>query len=407
MKKIITIFLMIFIILQISISESKAISPSSNEIYEGIDVSSWQGNINFSNVANDGIRVVYIKATQGTNYISPNFESSYKNAKANGLKVGFYHYVMARSVLEAEAEAQYFASKISGKEIDCKLAMDFEEFGSLSKEQINTIGLAFMRRLEQITGKPVIIYSNTYTARTIWDGEILNYPLWVAEYGVSEPGNNGKWSTYVGWQYTDMGVVNGINGYVDRNRFTEDIFINGSGGNSETLPSIDMPTNGYKTIRVVRGDTLSQIAIDYGTTVQELVRINNIQNPNLIYAGTTLQVPITSSGSGGDNPSGEIVYIVKRGDTLSQIAQNYGTTVNSIARRNGIRNVNLIYVGQRLLISSAMENELGHIYYRVVRGDTLYSIARRYNTTIANIVMLNRIQNPNLIYPGQCLRLSR
>ena len=121
-----------------------------------------------------------------------------------------------------------------------------------------------------------------------------------------------------------------------------------------------------------------------------------------------MKIPITSSGSGGDDPIHQMVYIVKRGDTLSQIALRYKTTVASIARINGIKNVNLIYVGQRLIIrTQGMENDLGHRCYMVVRGDTLYTISRRYNTTVSNIVMLNRIQNPNLIYPGQCLRLQK
>lgn len=409
MKKIITIILMTLIIIQVTMIEAKAIEPSSNITYEGIDVSNWQGNINFKEVANSGIKVVYIKATQGTNYISPTFESSYINAKANGLKIGFYHYVTARSIQEAEAEANFFASRISGKEIDCRLAMDFEQFGNLGTEEINTIGLAFLRRLEQITNKKLVVYSNTYAARTIWNGDILNYPLWVAEYGVQRPGNNGKWNTYVGWQYTDEGIISGIDGYVDRNIFTEDILLNGSSGGSEEIPGVEIkPAKMYQTITIIRGDTLSQIARIYGTTVGELVRINNIQNPNLIYAGESLIVPITTSGSGGDKPQEQIVYIVKRGDTLSKIAARYGTTVNQIAKMNGIKNVNLIYVGQRLIINEEIMDEgAGHTCYRVVSGDTLYSIARRYNTTISNIVMLNRIANPNLIYPGQCLRLRQ
>lgn len=408
MKKILTIILMIIVVLQISISKVQAIEPQSNEIYEGIDVSKWQGNIDFKEVSNSGIQIVYIKATEGTTYVSPTFESSYQNAKANGLKIGFYHYVTARSEDEARAEAQFFASKIQGKEVDCKLAMDFEEFGNLNNDEINAIGLAFIKRLQELTQKPVVVYSNTYTARTIWNGEILNYPLWVAEYGVSKPQNNGKWSTYVGWQYTDIGEVNGINGYVDRDKFTKEIFINEEDKSSETLPNVEMPSTNYVTITIVRGDTLSSIANNYGTTVQELVSINNISNPNLIYAGNTLKVPSTTSGGAGNDPLGEIVYIVKKGDTLSKIALNYDTSVTKIATENGIQNPNLIYPGQRLIIKTqSMGTELGHMCYRVVSGDTLYSIARRYNTTIANIVMLNRIQNPNLIYPGQCLKLRK
>ena len=182
MKKLLTIILMIIIVLQISISKVEAIEPASSEIYEGIDVSNWQGNINFTEVANSGIQVVYIKATQGTTYVSPTFEQSYQNAKANGLKIGFYHYVTARSEEEARLEAQFFASKIAGKEIDCRLAMDFEEFGNLNNDEINAIGLAFIRKLEELTQKPVVVYSNAYTARTVWNVEIASHPLWVAEY---------------------------------------------------------------------------------------------------------------------------------------------------------------------------------------------------------------------------------
>ena len=99
-----------FFIISTSVS-SLAFGPSSSTIYQGIDVSSWQGNINFAQVKNAGIDIVYIKSSEGVSYIDPYFERNYQNAKANGLKVGFYHYVTARTVEEARNQANFFAKE--------------------------------------------------------------------------------------------------------------------------------------------------------------------------------------------------------------------------------------------------------------------------------------------------------
>lgn len=411
-KKISLLFLSSMIIVcYILPTKVFAFGPSSNIIYQGIDVSGYQGNINFREVKEAGIDIVYIKSSEGSNYIDSHFERNYEQARVNGLKIGFYHYVTARTEEQARRQAQFFVSVISGKVVDCKLAMDFESFGSLSREKINRIGLVFLQTVEQLSGKEVILYSNAYTANNIWRGELTNYPLWVAQYGVNEPQNNGTWDSWAGWQYTDMGEVNGISTYVDRNRFTQEVLLDdtaivppveqpedpdqgeGEGGNEQ-------PTTNTMEITIQWGDTLSELAIQYHTTVAELVRLNDIQNPNLIYAGETLIVPSANEQTGQSQ-----VYTVKRGDTLSEIAMKYGTTVQAIAQDNNISNVNLIYPGQRLVIRDTCRYDCGHRIYTVKPGDSLWTIARRYNTTIANIVRLNRIQNPRLIYPGQIFRI--
>ena len=389
-----------------------AFGPSETELYAGIDVSGWQGTIDYTQVKQAGIEVVYMKASEGTTFIDPYFNQNYTNAKANGLKVGFYHYVRARSVEQAITEANFFASVIAGKSPDCRLAMDFENFGNLSNEEINQIGLAFLRTLESVTKKEVVVYSNTYSARTKFSGEITNYPLWVAQYEEPEPTPNGNWDTWIGWQYTDQGDVAGIQGYVDRDKFTKDIFL---GDNSEIpapQPTPDPPTppvtEGTTTIIIQRGDTLSGLALRYHTTVSKLVELNQIANPNLIYAGNTLIVPTSSSGSGnangGDNTCSDEVYIVRSGDTLSGIAAQYHTTVTALANLNHISNVNLIYTGQRLFIPTN-RYDMSHTLYQVRWGDTLWGISRRYGVSIATIVRLNRIANPNLIYAGSILRI--
>lgn len=409
-KRIFKIFVSLLIILvapmYILITPVCAFSPSGDVIYQGIDVSGWQGNINYAEVKNSGIEIVYMKSSEGTSFVDPYFNQNYTNAKANGLKVGFYHYLIARSNEEAIEEARFFVSVISGKEPNCRLAMDFESFGNLSVEEINQIGITFVRTVENLSGKEVIIYSNTNDAINVFSGELTNYPLWVAQYEVEQPTPNGKWSTWAGWQYTDMGEVSGISGYVDRNKFTEQVLLNTSG----TIPLPDNTNKpvagGTTTITVQRGDTLSRIALEYNTTVARLVELNNIANPNLIYAGQTLIVPSgeTPQDTDGNSTSGQTIYIVKAGDTLNQIAASFGTTARAIAVENNIRNINLIYIGQRLIIPTN-RYDLNHTLYKIRWGDTLYSISRRYGVPIATIVRLNRIQNPNLIYAGQTIRI--
>lgn len=396
-----------FFIISTSVS-SIAFGPSSSTIYQGIDVSSWQGNINFAQVKNAGIDIAYIKSSEGVSYIDPYFGRNYQNAKANGLKVGFYHYVTARTVEEARNQANFFAKVISGKEPDCKLAMDFESFGNLSVNQINEISKVFLETLQNATNKEVLIYSNSYTARTILSSDLAIYPLWVANYGVSEPGGNDKWNTWVGWQYTSTGRVTGISGNVDRDKFTDGVLLS----NTSPIPTPDSPStpeepieNGTIIYTVKSGDTLSKIAREYGTTVNNIVSLNpSITNPNLIYPGEQFTISINNNTS-----SSSLVYTVVKGDTLSEIAVRYDTTVSKLVIDNNISNPNLIYPGQRLVIykgnTTNLGNECGKVLYTIKRGDTLSEIATRYDTTVNEIATLNNISNPNLIYAGNIIRV--
>ncbi len=402
------LFLTLFFIFSFFIP-SFAFGPSSNQIYQGIDVSNWQGNINFTAVKNSGINIVYIKSSEGRSFIDPYFETNYTNAKANGLKVGFYHYVTARTIQQAREQALFFARVIANKEVDCRLAMDFEDFGNLSINQINEISKVFLETLKNITGSEVVIYSNSYSARTIFDSSLTKYPLWVANYGVSSPGPNGKWQTWVGWQFTSTGTVNGISGYVDKNQFTDGIFMN----TPHKLPTPTNSDNSYSENTIVytvkSGDTLSKIALNYGTSVADIVALNPIiKNPNLIYPGQQFTI-ITNTSISGNLASTYLTYTVKRGDTLSAIALKYNTTVSNLVGINKIKNPNLIYPNQKLLIntenSMAGQNSCGKILYKIKYGDTLSQLAITYNSSISEIAMLNNISNPNLIYAGNWIRI--
>ena len=215
-----------------------ALEPASQPVYEGIDVSTYQGNIDFARVKKAGIEIVYIKSSEGTYLVDPQFRNNYNKAKENGLKVGFYHYVRAKNTQQAIAEAEFFHSVIKGTQPDCRLAMDFESLGELSKEAVNEISFAFLQRVQELTKKEMVIYSDAYNARTKFSVELAQqYPLWIAQYGVSVPSSNVNWGSWIGFQYTDVGEVDGINGYVDRDKYTKEIFLS----STERIPEKENP----------------------------------------------------------------------------------------------------------------------------------------------------------------------
>lgn len=256
-----------------------------------------------------------------------------------------------------------------------------------------------MEETERLSGLKTVIYSSAYTARAIWDETMAEeYPIWVAEYGPSEP-EDGQWDKWVGFQYSNTGRVDGINGNVDLDYFTEDILLEASGEIPHPdEPKPDNPSKQYIYVRVERGDTLYKLAKKYDTTVQSIVSLNNLSNPDVIIVGERLRIEAS-----GDIPEGAVYYVVQRGDTLYKIARRYNTSVEEIAELNNLSNPDLIYAGQRLLVrSGTLVRE-----YTVKRGDTLGKIAARFNTTVSRLAAINKITNVNLIYPGMTIILSQ
>ena len=348
MNKKLILFICLFItcILVSSFGKVLAFPASSDEIFDGIDVSEWQGNIDFAEVKASGIDIVYIKSSEGTRYIDPFFRTNYESAVKNDINIGFYHFLTARNVEEAIAQAHFFASVVNGLDSDCRLAMDFEVFDGLSIQEINDISFAFLNEIERLTGKEAVVYSDAFNARNTFSRELASsFPIWVAEYGLNEP-EDGNWSSWIGFQYTNRGRIVGISTFVDRDFFTPDIFLSDS--TKITVPDSNAPSVNTDFVIVRRGDTLSQIALRYNTSYQYLAKINNIRNPNLIFVGERIYVPSLDNSNLGD--TSHILYIVKRGNTLSQISRLYGVSINSIAELNDIRNPNLIFAGEILRI---------------------------------------------------------
>ncbi len=385
--KHVTAFLLAFIMLFYSVPN--LLASDNLEILQGIDVSEWQGYIDFNAVKESGIDVVYIRAGEGSDYTDAYFQTNYDNAVAAGLRVGFYHYMTATSTDEAVQQAFFFYSLIQDKRIDCYPAMDYESFSGLDNGSINAVAITYLQTLESLLGYTPAVYSDASNVDTLWDASLAAYPLWIADYSVSTPQNTGYWSTWSGFQYSDTGNIAGISGNVDMNQFQSSIFV----GNVTPTPDIS-DNSGSSTVYVVQsGDTLYSIALRYGTSVSELVALNNIANPNLIYVGQVLYLPSDSASSGN-------IYVVQRGNTLWGIARTYGTTVNALVSLNGISNPNLIYVGQVLYLPGS-NGQL--IAYVIQRGDTLSAIALRFQTTVSTLASINHIANPDLIYAGDTI----
>ncbi|MDC2841279.1 LysM peptidoglycan-binding domain-containing protein [Limosilactobacillus mucosae] len=182
-------------------------------------------------------------------------------------------------------------------------------------------------------------------------------------------------------------------------------------------------SNGYYTVQ--SGDTLSGIALKFSTTSSKLAQLNSISNPNLIYVGQRLLVNQNSSSNSSSSSQSSSAatntdasaasYTVKSGDTLSTIASQHNTTVNQIVSLNQLSNPNLIYVGQVLKLKNSQTTDSSSSTstaattdgtYTVKAGDTLSGIASRFSTSSSTLASLNSISNPNLIYVGQVLKVS-
>lgn len=337
---------------------------------KGIDVSKWQGNIDWKKVKAAGIDFAMVRLGFGSSNgksckMDSCFEKNVSNAMAAGIDVGCYFYSYATSADAAKREAEYVVSVLNKYKgvFTYPVAFDLEDKSQvgLGKDVLTNMVIAFGNVIEK-AGFYCSLYSNlNWLNNYLDDSRLTRFDHWLAQWS-STPTYRGAFGM---WQNSSSGTVNGISGRVDTNFAYKDYpsiikngKLNGFAGSTQkpispadSKPQATPKPAADKIYVVKKGDTLSGIAEKYGTTYQKLATYNGIANPNVIRVGQKIKIPENPSPSqGGASAKPETVYTVKKGDTLSAIALKYGTTYQKLAEYNGIKNPNIISVGQKIRI---------------------------------------------------------
>lgn len=230
--------LLLTVVAGISCAQVTVNGSSANLIYDGIDVSSYQKDIDWSATAKDkNIKFVYVKATEGATYRSRHYQYNIENARQYGIHVGAYHFF--RPNVPVEKQFRNFTSVVKKEDQDLIPLIDVEVRGNnLTVKALVDSVLAFADKLEDYYGCKPMIYTGHAFYNSYLSGKIPGYPLFIARYSKVEPRLTGG-ANWVLWQFSEKGVIAGIDHAVDLCRFNKgcglkDILISGRKVRSRT-----------------------------------------------------------------------------------------------------------------------------------------------------------------------------
>lgn len=318
--------------------------------FRGIDVSHWQGAIDWTRVKAAGIQFAIIKSGGSDDgfYTDPRWEENYRNAKANGVAVGAYYFVGpgCTSAADGKADAERFLAQLKGKQLEYPVFIDLEATAPSAKAGATEATIAFCQALEA-AGYFAGIYSSTDSGfrERLDDSKLTPFTHWVAQYASK--------CTYCGaygiWQYSSTGSVNGVSGNVDMDisyiDYPSTIKTGGFNGFDKSAASASTSTTTMK--KSVDEIAAEVIAGKWGNGSDRKSRLTAAG-----YDYTTVQAKVNEKFGASQKKSNATYYTVQRGDTLSGIAKKYGTTVSAIQKLNFslIKNVNLIQVGWQIRV---------------------------------------------------------
>ena len=313
-----------------------------------IDVSTWNGNIDWDKVYKSGVRYAMIRSSFGVenpNQVDNKFVRNITNAQRAGVKCGIYHYSYAKSAAEAKKEAEFCLKTIKGYKLDLPVAFDIEDSSQthLGKDTLTSIVIAFCDRIKSAGYRPMLYCNPNWLCNYLHKDKLINkYDIWLANWGVSSP----SYDCAI-WQYSENGSVPGISGSVDMNWIFKDY--------TSTKPATTKPVT--KPSNVKKTDYSVKVTAQAGLNVRKGAGTNY----NIITAlkcGTVVSVSKVSGnwgyvgkyggwicldytakvGTTATVKSDKVYYTVKSGDTLSYIAYKYNTTVDKLVSLNNIKN---------------------------------------------------------------------
>ncbi len=197
---------------------------AGHPVVHGIDISHHQGEIDWHKLAKaehtgSGIRFVFMKATEGSDWMDSTFQYNFAKARENGFIRGAYHFFTTTS--SAEKQADFFCNQVSLQPEDLPPVLDIETRGNYGDDSLRLEIKTWLRRVEKHYGvKPIIYASRKFKERYLNDDSLDTYPFWIAHYYVDSLTYQGEWAF---WQHTDKGRLPGIDGRVDMNVFNGDL----------------------------------------------------------------------------------------------------------------------------------------------------------------------------------------
>lgn len=225
---------------------------------KGIDVSSYQGAIDWAEVAAYGMGFAILRVTEKNNKIDAQFENNYSGCKAHKIPVGVYKYSYALTTVKAEAEADSVIAALDGKSLELPVWLDLEysKQKALGSAKVEQIALAFLNRISA-AGYQVGIYCNTDWYNSVLSDKLRNYALWLARYPSNDDGTlqeRLRPSVGVGWQYSSKATIPGISVKVDRNVFYKEYTAADQSGSTEENDKMTEAEAKNKLIEIAKAE---------------------------------------------------------------------------------------------------------------------------------------------------------